>query len=617
MKKLKNNKTRDPHGLINDIFKPGIIGEDLKLAMLNLFNCIKAELKIPKMFQYANITTIWKKKGSRRDLNNDRGIFVVSVMRMMLDSLIYEDKYKDIDENMSDSNIGARKNRNIRDHLFIVNGIINSVLNGESGPIDIQIYDVQKCFDALWLEDCMLDIFETLPADARDDKIALIYEMNKENHVAVKTAVGLTKREMIPRIVMQGGKWGPLKCSNTMDKIGKECKNKGKNLYTYKGRVKIMPLAMIDDLLGISECGEKSVELNEMINSKIEAKKLRFHTPDENGNSKCHKIHVGKSKECQELKVHGFPVDKVSNDTYLGDIISQDGKNKHNIANRVAKGIGLVGQIMDILKTVSFGEHYFEIATTLRNSILVNGILTNCEVWYGLTQNDIKQLEDVDRLYLRKVLNAPSTCPKEALYLELGCVPLGLIIKSRRVNYLHHLATRIQTSMLSSFFKAQWEYPSKKNEWTEQVKIDLGQLGLSDNLNWIKKKSKLAFKTLVKKQVSEVALIELLNLKETHSKMANLEYTSLEMQDYLKDRNITVEQAKILFKFRTRMANFSENYRGGKPIKLCPLCLKNADMQNHSFLCNTISENIQISGTYEEIFEPQISKEMAKLVENI
>ena len=63
-----------------------------------------------------------------------------------------------LDKNMSNSNVGARKHRNIRDHLFIVHGVINSVLNGEGNPIDIQIYDVEKCFDALWLEDCMLDI---------------------------------------------------------------------------------------------------------------------------------------------------------------------------------------------------------------------------------------------------------------------------------------------------------------------------------------------------------------------------------------------------------------------------------------------------------------------------
>ena len=234
---------------------------------------------------------------------------------------------------------------------------------------------------------------------------------------------------------MQGGKWGPLKCSITMDKIGKECSETGKHLYTYKGIVKVMPLAMIDDILGIANCGEKSLDLNTMINSKIEMKKLRFHTPDEKGRTKCHVIHVGKhSKKCPTLKVHGCPVEEVLSDTYLGDIISSDGNNKLNIESRVAKGLGIVSQVIDILKCVSFGAHYFEIAATLRNSILVSGMLTNCEVWYGLTRNDVTMLEEVDRLLLRQIFNVASTCPIEALYLELGCTPLGLVIKARRLN---------------------------------------------------------------------------------------------------------------------------------------------------------------------------------------
>ena len=34
LKKLKNNKTMDPHGMINEIFKEGTIGFDLKCALL-------------------------------------------------------------------------------------------------------------------------------------------------------------------------------------------------------------------------------------------------------------------------------------------------------------------------------------------------------------------------------------------------------------------------------------------------------------------------------------------------------------------------------------------------------------------------------------------------------
>ena len=277
----------------------------------------------------------------------------------------------------------------------------------------------------------MLDLCETLPPESRDDKMSLIYKMNIDNYVSVNTAVGQTERENIKEIVMQGGKWGPLKCSNTMDKIGKKCVQRGEHLYTYKGRVKVMPLAMVDDLLVLARCGEESTNVNIYVNTEIEMKKLRFHVPNQEGKSKCHKLHIGKKNmDCQELKVHGCPMEKVESDTYLGDVISSNGKNTINIENRVSKAIGIVSQIMDLLKSVSFGKHYFEIVVTLREAMLVNGLLTNCEVWHDLKDTEVNKLEEIDRLLLRKIFQVASSCPTEALYLELGCIPLGIVIKS-------------------------------------------------------------------------------------------------------------------------------------------------------------------------------------------
>jgi hypothetical protein len=554
-------------------------------------------------------------------MNNDRGIFVVSVLRMILDSLIYEEKYPLVDMNMSNSNIGARKERNIRDHLFIVYGVINSVLNGNDEPADIQIYDVEKCFDALWLEDCMMDLFETLPPEARDDKISLIYKANKDNYVAVNTAVGLTERVNLNNIVMQGGKWGPLKCSNTMDKIGKKCINKGEHLYAYKGRTRIMPLAMVDDdLLAIAKCGPESNKVNIFINAEIEMKKLMFHVPDSEGKSKCNKMHIGKRKmDCQRLHVHGYPMKEVSKDTYLGDIISSDGKNTLNIDSRVSKGVGIVSQIMDILKSVSFGSHHFQIAATLREAMLVNGLLTNSEVWYGLSTAEVSRLEEVDKLLLRQIFQVASSCPVEALYLELGCIPLGIIIKGRRIKYLHHLVSRDETEMLSKFFYDQWNYPGTKNEWTEQVKKDLLEFDIKVDIEWIKSKSKSSFKTFVKKKTKEVAAKTLKQVKESHSKMSNLEYTDLEMQVYLIDEKITTSQARALFRFRTRMAKFWENFKGGRPPEPCPICKQkdSVDTEEHSFKCGTITSNISIEGEYSELFGLRAGQKIAKTSENI
>ena len=364
----------------------------------------------------------------------------------------------------------------------------------------------------------------------------------------------------------------------------------------------------------------ESKDVNTFVNAEIEMKKLRFHIPDSEGKSKCHKIHIGKRKmDCQRLKVHGCLMEEVKSDTYLGDVLASDGKNTLNIENRVSKGLGIVSQIMDILKNVSFGAHYFEIATTLREAMLVNGLLTNCEVWYGLTEKEVAKLEEVDRLLLRQIFQVASTCPIEALYLELGCVPIGLIIKARRIKYLHHLATRDEHEMLSKVFKAQWTYPAKRGEWTEQVKIDMKEFDMEPDLEQIRSKSNFSFKALVKKQTKQLALTNLNKTKEKHSKMENLQYAELGMQKYLKNEKITVKQARILFKFRTRMERFWGNFKGGKPPQPCPVCkdVLSVDTQEHSFRCKVLAESMKISNNYKGIFSSEVEHEIVITVENI
>ena len=140
LKSLKSNKTADPHGLVNEIFKSNCAGSDLVESLLLLYNGIKKSFHIPRYMLLENITTVLKKKGSRFDLNNDRGIFILTVFKKILDGLIYLDNLENIDKKMSDSNIGARRNKSIKNHLFIINGVINSVLKDNLEYIFVLIY---------------------------------------------------------------------------------------------------------------------------------------------------------------------------------------------------------------------------------------------------------------------------------------------------------------------------------------------------------------------------------------------------------------------------------------------------------------------------------------------
>ena len=86
-------------------------------------NQIKQQQKIPSSLKYCNITSIYKNKGSKKDFENYRGIFRVVTLRNILDKLIYNDEYPTIDANLTDSNVGARQKRNIRDNIFVINAI--------------------------------------------------------------------------------------------------------------------------------------------------------------------------------------------------------------------------------------------------------------------------------------------------------------------------------------------------------------------------------------------------------------------------------------------------------------------------------------------------------------
>ena len=97
--------------------------------------------------------------------------------------LIYMDKYNIIDSAMSDSQVGGRKGKNVRNHIWILNGVIKDILSSRKKiPIDIQIFDYRQCFDSLWLQECLNDIYE---CGVDDDKLSLLYDINSKVKVAV------------------------------------------------------------------------------------------------------------------------------------------------------------------------------------------------------------------------------------------------------------------------------------------------------------------------------------------------------------------------------------------------------------------------------------------------
>ena len=255
------------------------------MSLLALFNKIKSENHIPGFIRKADVSTIYKGKGEKCNLDNDRGIFIVSIFRSLIMKMIYKDIYETIDGNMNDSQIGSRKGKKIINHIWVINSIISDTLSSKKKKsIDLQIYDYKQCFDCLWLEECLNDMYA---GGLKDNKFNLIHNANSNVEIAVKTPVGKTGSGTIENVVLQGDVFGPMLCSKQVDLFGKECLEEEKYNYLYKGEVKIPPLSMVDDVICITECGYKSAMINSYMQSKTSSKKLQF------GSTKCKKIHIG------------------------------------------------------------------------------------------------------------------------------------------------------------------------------------------------------------------------------------------------------------------------------------------------------------------------------------
>ena len=643
LKHLKNDKSRDPDGLINELFKPEVIGEDLKLSLLLMVNKIKDQGRVPESLKKANISAIPKKKGSRLDIENERGIFICSVIRSILMRLIYSDKYETIDRNMSDSNVGSRRKKSIRNHLFVLNAILNDVnSSNKKKPIDIQQMDYKQMFDS---EKPTLCLNALADSEVDDDKLVIIHEANKKNSVAVKTPSGEVSRgETIEENLMQGEVMAPLISSNFVDKFGKECKEKKDHLYLFKDKVEVPPLSLVDDLLLISECGHKTTKMNSFINSRTNMSKLYFSA------EKCKQMHVGKTKIeafCKVLHVDGWEEKVVQNETtgkhekvdvevgkvqmekveetkYLGSIIQSNGSNSKEIAARAGRGTGLVTEIMNILQSVVFGKYTFEAAIILRNSILLGSMLASSECWLGVTKQQVRQLEMVDEMLMERVLETPSYSSRALLYLSLGLVPIRYILMQRRIIFLHYILNEDKDSLIHQVFQAILDNP-QKNDFGNQIKEDLKSLEIELSFEEIKSLSFYSIKKFVKDKILKCSLKYLNGEKDKQDKIKHLYFSELKLQDFLGSDNVERPNlSKLIHNLIAQTIDIKENNPWNYMDNLC-ICEENSEKQSHIFSCESLKCVFEIGesgleytdlffGTLEEklevavIFEKRLKK---------
>ena len=591
---LKPNKSRDPEGLVNELFKKESIGEDLKLSLLLMFNRLKKEKMLAKFMNLANITTV-PKRGSRIILENERGIFRVHVLRFIMMRMIYNGKYPDIDRKMSDCQMGGRKQKGCRNNIFIINGIIHDIMSSkQKNPAILQFYDYRQMFDAINLEQALSDLYD---CGVDDDNLAILYRANTEIEMAVNTPSGLSERQTIKDVVLQGETWGSIMASVQVDSIGKEMEQSDLG-YKYKNILPVTMLGLVDDIIGITNAGYKAQQMNVLLNVKTAEKRLQF------GATKCKSMFVGKNPEAvlnSPLKVDSWKVEHEDNPVtgeselvetyeglvtigqaakykYLGFMISSSGDNMENIIEMKKKSTWIIRKIFNRLDLLNLKQYYFECGLIFLNVMLRSSILYACEAYYNLKENEVRQLERIEENFLRKLFKTTSGCPISQLYLEAGHTPARYEAKRMRLLFLKYILNEKPESLINKFLHLQFEQPTR-GDWASSCVQDLKELKIELSLKEIENMSKSKFNNLIKISIQTSALEYLLG--KQGSKGKDITYSKIKMAEYLLpcDTNLTIEQKRYVFGMRNRMLPIPSNFPS-KEINCKCFCGQTEDMRH-------------------------------------
>ena len=238
IKTLKTRKARDRSDWQNELVMFG--GEEMIKSLEKILNMVSKKQQIPKKWETMRIKSIFK-DARIKQVDKTRGLFITNIISKIQEKIIKERNSSAWELSTSPFQCGGKKGTSTIDHTLTILELINHnrYLNKETFLLFI---DMEKCFDKLWLESGISELWRS-GMNSHDANI--IYLMNKNAKIVVETPVGETKEFNVRNTVKQGTIYGPLICSKEMELVNKINE---KAVTIYSPTLEIESLIYVDDI---------------------------------------------------------------------------------------------------------------------------------------------------------------------------------------------------------------------------------------------------------------------------------------------------------------------------------------------------------------------------------
>ena len=541
-----------------------------------LIQQIWEEEKIPTVWNEGHITSLYKGRGDKEKLENHRGITTSSAIGSIMEILI--DNRLEAHLPFTQAQGGGQRGASTCDHLFLLRTIID-VAKMEKRPLFITFYDVSKAYDNVDNRDMLKIVWDE---GIRGKLWRLLKNMNSDLKARVKTKYGLTEEIEMEIGGRQGSRNTGRLFSKLMDMLAKESLDGDKGFNVFENLV-IPMLLWVDDVTTFANGHTEQLKILDRIDQFAKDHKIRW------GREKCQVMRVGKhgSDNSNEWKIGEMPINETEAYKYLGDIVTNDGKNKKNLEARQNKATTSTISI----KTLASNEMFKEVGTAvlleLHETVTLSALLTNSESW-ALNKGEKDMIEKIEIQAIKQLFDLPAHTPTPALIYTFGLTYTSLRVEKRQLIYLWKILNRDSQHWTH---KALTQVVAKNIGWGKSILSTLTKHKLPTELATIKRQGKYEWKRKVNEAI-EIANKERLSndLHKSENGAVIPKTKTARIVEAVKDpafkcipqtivKSLTKHETKTLVISRFHMLECGINYKGNRPDR-CVSC-DVIDDENH------------------------------------
>ena len=435
--------------------------------------------------------------------------------------------------------------------------------------------DAEKCFDKLWLKDCLVDMKEE---GLRDKEVALIYELNKKANIVIETPAGKTKEIKVSDIVKQGTVFGPQLCCINTSKVNEINE---KNITVITPKIKIEALVYVDDIIGIG-----SKENIEIVGRNLAEMEKRKKYTFNNGNGKSHYMMIKTGVEPEEeveIKVEKGKIEKTVEYKYLGNWINEKGTVERQVKEIRSKIKGMALEAKRIGHEKKTGNMSTDVIISIYEKTIIPAILYNLEVWTNWRKKDWEEMEKVQAEALKIMFDLPISTPYWGMLAEFGIWTMRKRVMYKKMSLYHNIinskGNRLSKQVIEEQIRTKVE-----NGWYKEVERDGEEIEI--DVTKVKEYTKEQWKNMIKEKINKMMEKESKEKRQKMKKLAGQRQQKHERQMYTIGRSR--KEVTNLLKTKIQMWDIGGNLGAKRKCYACEM----EETENHIMNCKKVKEII-------------------------